>query len=367
MALTTNNHTLLEHGDQRVELLRGTGPERQACEQELIGNGYPLPLPHRCAWARLQRADDSWFLAVRDGECYRGGFALDVRRSRALPGHLILRAERFGQGLPEASREACVAALEKLARGNRRILRVHVELFSREQATREAVAASLRARGFRELREGRRYASTVAIDLRTDEAGILASFHPTARRHIRALGKHPVVVRAIDEVVYAGRMEALHRETLGRTGGKVRQRDWAAVIALSRECPEVSRLVGLFRTALTGPDSLLAFAWGCGHGDCAHYDAAASTRQSDLRIPLVYALVWDLVCWAKRNGAQWFDFGGVTEGTFGSEDRLGGISDFKRYFSKDIVSVGGEWLLEPHWVRARLAGAISKCVSWVSK
>src|SRR5207249_11101081 len=115
--------------------------------------------------------------------------------------------------------------------------------------------------------------------------------------------------------------------------------------------------VGLFHR-----DTLLAFAWGCHHGDHAHYDAAASTRHTDLKLPLGYALAGDLIRWSKQNGATWFDFGGVTTGsrTCGDADPVGGISDFKRYFSKNIIEVGDEWVLEPRSIRAALARIIGK-------
>lgn len=353
--------------DLSVECFRGTGDERQQCEQQLLARGFPLPLPHRCAWARAQRAADSWFLGVRGTDGWQGGFALEVIRSRALPGHLILRAERFGHGLSAAVREISIAALTQLACENSRILRIHVEVFHRGQTDREALASSLRAHGFQRLNASRRYPETITIDLRRDESDILAALHPTARRHIRAVGKKPVVLGLIEQEAFVPRMAALYRETMSRTGGTSPDRNWASVIGLSREYPTASRLVGLFRTDISGPDALLAFAWGCGHGDHAHYSTAASTRNSDLRMPLAYALVWDLLCWAKRNGASWFDFGGITAGGVDSEDRLGGISDFKRYFSKEVVTVGDEWLLEPSWVRGRLAQAISTCAAWVSQ
>ncbi len=133
-------------------------------------------------------------------------------------------------------------------------------------------------------------------------------------------------------------------------------REWGSIIELGRVAPRLSRLVGLFRDGRSDPKSLLAFAWGCAHGEYAHYDAAGSTRPDDLRVPLAYALLWDLICWAKRGGAKWFDLGGITFGHRDSSDPLGGISDFKRYFSKQVVVVGQEWMLEPHWGTARIAG-----------
>jgi lipid II:glycine glycyltransferase (peptidoglycan interpeptide bridge formation enzyme) len=124
----------------------------------------------------------------------------------------------------------------------------------------------------------------------------------------------------------------------------------------------------MFRTDATGPKALLAFAWSHHHGDHAHYDASGSTRNTDIKAPLAYALIWDLCLWAKQHGATWFDFGGITAGSAasGDADPVGGISDFKRYFSKTVVSVGEEWMLEPRPLRAKLARSISRAISYVS-
>ena len=63
--------------------------------------------------------------------------------------------------------------------------------------------------------------------------------------------------------------------------------------------------------------------------------------------------------WAKSQGVTWFDFGGITVGTQGDpDDPLGGISDFKRYFSRDVVEVGEERVFEPRRLRAGLARGI---------
>ena len=65
--------------------------------------------------------------------------------------------------------------------------------------------------------------------------------------------------------------------------------------------------------------------------------------------------------WAKRVGAEWFDFGGITPGTQADPtDPLGGISDFKRYFGTDVVTVGEEWVFVPRPVRAAIAGMVAK-------
>jgi len=141
--------------------------------------------------------------------------------------------------------------------------------------------------------------------------------------------------------------------------------DWPSIIKLSRCHPTTSRILGLFRTDSEEPGSLLAFAWSRHHGDHADYAVAASTRKTDLRIPFGYALLWDLICWAKRNGATWFDLAGVTSDRVAENELTAGISKFKRYFSERVVEVGDEWRLEPYPARAWLAHVISNAANWV--
>ena len=63
---------------------------------------------------------------------------------------------------------------------------------------------------------------------------------------------------------------------------------------------------------------MAAFLWVCNHGDHVEYRAAGSTRQSDVHIPYGYLLAWEMIQWAKGEGAEWFDMGGVT---MAEEDR----------------------------------------------
>jgi hypothetical protein len=181
------------------------------------------------------------------------------------------------------------------------------------------------------------------------------------------VSKNPLELRPITDPAWFDRMDELYRETFERTGVAIESQDWASVVELSAQDPSASRLIGLFRTDRNRPESLLAFAWGCGHGDHIHYSKAASTRNTDLKVPLMYAIVWDLMKWGKANGARWFDFGGVTAGTHESEDALGGISDFKRYFSRQVVDVGSEWAYEPRRLQASAAHAVSTASGWLTR
>jgi FemAB family len=286
-------------------------------------------------------------------------FALIEARTRALYGHFIWCIERFGPAANEEARTAALHAVVEHAYEYRRLLGIRLEVFSPDAQVRGHTGQVARELGFFKREKTRMYTDTIAVNLRPSEAEIFASLHPTARRHIRATAKHQVEIGIIDDPAYARRMTELSQETLRRTQGHPERRDWASIIQFSRVNPTLSRIVGLYDQDLQRPESLLAFAWGRHHGDHGDYAVAASTRNTHFKMPLGYALAWDLMCWAKRNGAIWFDFGGITAGHFGTDDPLGGVSDFKRYFGGDVITVGEEWLLEPHPFKAKVANAVS--------
>jgi len=351
-------------------VLRNGSPERHACEQALAEMGIRLPLPHRAGWSqtRRRRAESLWVaLRAPDGR-YAGAFAADVAATRSLPGYRHVRVERLGETIPRAAWRDAVAALATLARQEPRILQLSVEVFSRDPEARATLGALLTEAGFARAAQVRNWGVTLALDLRPSEAELLASFSRSLRQRLTGLAKLPVVVRPVDDERFAARLEELTREAFQRTGGRYEPLwDWPGVIALSRRSPDASRLVGLFRTDRDGADALLGFAWGWWNGDSASYFAGASSRPSDLQVPIAHALVWDLICWAKREGAVWFDLGGVSAGSTGSADPVGGISDFKRQFSKETVEVAEDWTLEPRRVPARLAALVSAGAAWLSR
>lgn len=353
-----------------ITLLRDGSAEREACEQDLAHAGIRLPLPHRAGWALARRGVESLCVVLRaqDGRCV-GAFAIDEAASCAVPGLRLLRVERFGEAVPRPLWPAAVDALVGVAHGERRVLRLTVEVFSQDGETRARLGELLAQGGFARAAITRNWRTTLTLDLRPSEDELLASFSTLARRALRSVAKLPVQVRPVDDTRLADRLEGLSRETFARTGGRYEGLwDWAGVVELSRRIPDAARLVGLFRTDREGPDALLGFAWGWWNGQSVSYVAGASSRPSDLgRVWVVHPLFWDLILWAKRGGATWFDLGGVTTGTTGSGDPVGGISDFKRLFSKHMADVADDWVLEPRWLPARLAAVVSSGARWLSQ
>jgi lipid II:glycine glycyltransferase (peptidoglycan interpeptide bridge formation enzyme) len=118
--------------------------------------------------------------------------------------------------------------------------------------------------------------------------------------------------------------------------------------------------MGLYEEMADGLKGPLAFAWGCFHGDHAHYAAAGSTRETQLKMPLTYGLMWDLIRWTKRQGAAFFDLGGIVPPDAGPDDPRQGIAHFKRLFSTTARTVGTEVCLEPN----PLAGIIVRTASF---
>ena len=312
-AATAGPGPLWHDREYEVELFEQPGPERARCEAALVAAGLPLPVQHRTEWALAHPARTLWFVAVKAaGAGYQAGFAVDVSRSRAMPGHVLFSVEKFGAALSDGARAAGLRALAHLGRARPRVLRVHVQVYAQDSGIRERVGTLLQELGFRSAAQARTYRDTVLVDLAPDEEGILASFRRSTRRNIRQIADQPFEVRVIASPAPVGRMEALLGESLARTGGPPQQEDWNGVTALSDRCPQLSRLTGLFRTDVRGPEALVAFAWGLNHGDYVDNPATGMTRLSGSRMPFTYPLIWDLIRWAKRTGARWFDFGGVT-------------------------------------------------------
>lgn len=327
-------------------------PQWDALQRDLLEEGVPLPLDHRAeavrTWVREGRV-------VAVGEAPSHLVALASRGVPGAPGHTVLTAPRVRPPADPALTAALARHLVEVTRRDRRILQVNLQLFEPDPEKRRAAAAALEGAGLRRLPQPNNYSTTLTIDLSGDEEAILGSFSRSARRNVREAGKQGVTVTVVDDPAWIPRMQELYDETLSRTGGTSPPVDWQRIVTFSSEHPELSRLVGIFGPGSEGR-TLLAFAWGRHHGDHGEYSLAASTRATGSRVALAYPLVWDLVSWSRGLGAGWFDLGGVTPGSRSDgEDALGGISDFKRFFSKDEVEIMEEWVVEPTSIRARLA------------
>ncbi|HET7614053.1 MAG TPA: GNAT family N-acetyltransferase [Gemmatimonadaceae bacterium] len=354
----------------KVELIENPGTEWENAERELDARGTPLSLYHRAAWARAIAAESSsFFVAVRDDhDRCRAGFAVESSRSRALPGHRLLSILRLGIGIGGLDDEALRMAIDTLRSTisrDRLALRVSVDVYGLDAGARSRTGRTLRDAGFARVPTTRNYERTLLLDLSPSEDALFAALHKNARQGVRNIGKFPVRLSTAGSVAIADRLQELSDETRERTGGEHRPIDWRSFIEMSNAVPDRSRIAVLERTDIIGPSSIIAFAWGCAHGDVAEYSESGSVRVSDMKISTSYALLWDLITWARRGGARTFDLGGVTVGNTASDDPLGGISDFKRRFSQHEAEVGEQWELVSAPFRAAVAAAVSRSATFV--
>lgn len=363
-----------------IKVIDDPGAEWESCEAAIDTLGTPLPLYHRAIWARQRMLSgvkcSLVSLASANGVC-RAAFAIESSASRALPRHRLLLVTRLGigtGGLDESTLNEGLAYLAALAREERSVLRASVEIFSLDSESRRFIAEVLSRNGFVRVPPSRTYERTLVLDLGPSEEQLFAGLHKNARQGIRSVARFPVRVSTATSLSLAARLQELSDETRARTGGAPRRLDWDAIIEMSAQAPQLSRIAVLERTDRTGPDRILAFAWGCLHGDVGEYSESGSTRADDLKVSTSYALLWDLITWARKGGAHTFDLGGVTSGITHSGDPLGGISDFKRRFSQREIEVGEEWELVPRPRRAVVAGIVSRAAgvlrstyAWVRK
>jgi hypothetical protein len=337
------------------------GPEWKQIEEELSAAKVRLSLFQRLAWAEVSPEGRYRLLTVRDDDGrVLGGVALQLDKSRVLPGYRYLRVTRLGEGIPREAWEPIIVALTKLVREEPKILRLSVRVFSRHD--HEEIGALLERHGFHQEPRPTAYRNTLSIDLLRDEAAIMAGLNKSARKNLRDADRSVLCVRTITEDRYVDRITLLEQMAIRRTQGTCSPMNWASVMKLSRDHPELSRVVGLFLSERElEPESLVGFAWGCINGPSGEYRAGGTTHIPNMKVSISHRLVRDLILWSKRQGAQWFDMGGVTVGEPVTHP-LHGVTVFKRHFTHHMEVVGDEWSLEPHPVRAELVRRIG---DWV--
>lgn len=353
--MTSNS---VDAGTCAIASVSGFGSDRVAVERRLSEQGIFIPVTERAALLpALGYTDAVLVIAAKNENAPIVAANITVAPSRALPGHRRLRVTRFGASDSTAVDHEVLKWITRYAQQDSGCLGMSVEIFERNAARRTRLGEMLRALSYVPARRPRNYQKTLYLDLQPTEDELFGKLTGDTRRSIRAPLKKNLELRPVEDTALANRIRSMVRLTFSRTGGSAPRIPWEAIIETSRQHPELSRISGVFDPAVAGPDSLLSFAWGLMRGNYATYEAGATFRRRDLgSISLGYAPVWDIVQWARRMSASWFDFGGITPGSKPTaDDPVGGISSFKRSFSDQVIEVGEEWVYEPHPVRSSLA------------
>lgn len=346
-----------------VEFLDYLDDRAAVAEAKLDAIEFPLPLTSRVSWNQHLGSKQSKLVIAcgANGEPV-AGVGLELRWIRSAPGFFSAIVHALGEPYANAEGAILLQEIVRFAQLHGRILRMTVELECRTDATREFLRNGLEALGLQRVPTRRIPERTLALDLGRPVEEILAGFPGPTRYNLRKAERLGVEVVPIVDSGYGPRMNALLADTFARTGTSVSASDWGAIIALCRDVPHRSRLVGVFVGPDREPERLLAYGWSVHHGDRAAYHTSASTKSPDVKAPLMYPALWELIKWAKEQGANWFDFGGVTAGTGSSQDPLGRISDFKRSLCRNEINFGEEWVYEPRGIGVAIPRNISDLV-----
>ncbi len=299
-----------------------------------------LALAHDHASWPLHNTTARWlWVRVRDGNILLSGFAVELHRSRAMPGMRIGRIRRFGSALHHALSPVAADLLSATARQIPRLLRLDVEIFDIDGKQRELLAANLRQSNWKPAANEAGYRETLRLPLaNTTEVALLSNFNSRTRRNIRkTLRESALRFATVTAPQYKQQLHDLHQASFARSGGNAPALDVTGMLADAYE-QRHSILLGCFDQRQQPPHDLIAFAWITAQGDHAVYAHAGAKRIASNIAPGA-VIMWEAIRWARDRGFDWFDLGGATAANAQADDPLAGITAFKRGFSTDHIEV----------------------------
>ena len=320
---------------------------------------------HHSSWpCSDSRASWLWVRASETGSGNGTSFAVEVTRSRALPGTRIARIERLGRGLHEKSIPFLGSALSRLARELRFLQRLDVQVFDEDPVRRQRLGESILAAGAARILPPRHYRRTILLDVHRSREAFHASLGTRARRNIQAFRWEPATsIDRIRSSIYLDRVTTLYKAAFRRTGADappIRVQDLFKDALSGVD----SNLIGAFIGTRSPPDDLIGFAWSRFHGDHVCYDVAAMDRQPDIaRLSPGYALIDSVAEWGRTRGAAWMDMGGIIEPDSPADHPLRGITEFKQSFSRTDSIVADEYRFIPPTPTAIAAAALRGALS----
>jgi peptidoglycan pentaglycine glycine transferase (the first glycine) len=324
-------------------------PDRQAWHEHLAG----LPGAHL-----LQSWDWGDFKSRYGWSARRLAWTNDLGAScRALAAASVLRRGRFpailyvprGPALDwrdTETRRRVLGDLENLARHDRAIfVKIDPEVVVAngppgDPATcpaplGEEVRQDLLARGWTFSTDQIQFRNTVLLDLRPDEADLLAAMKQKTRYNVRLAARRGVQVRA-GTPADLDLLYRMYAETSVRDGFVIRSpayyRDaWSAFVADGLAQPFIAELSGEPLAAL------IVFRFGA----TATYMYGMSTASHRELMPN-HLLQWEAIRWAKAQGCATYDFWGAPD-EFKPDDPMWGVWKFKEGFGGQFVQTLGAW------------------------
>ena len=276
------------------------------------------------AWARI-RSSQGWRPEfVRLGDPLP--IALVLWRD-ALPGRPLGYVPRGPVIAPDDAEglARALARLRDLARERHAVfLKVDPEL------PPEFADGPLRQSGFRRAQDIQPVLATLELDLTPDEDALFAGLEKDTRWSVRQGPKRGVEIQAsVDEATLRAFYD-LYALTGERAGFITRTwpyyRDTWGTLA--------SAGLATVRVAYVGGEPVAgAMVWRC--GERALYQTGA-TNEAGRKSYAAYALLWECIVAAKRDGFRRFDMGGIPTDPTNTKDPMYGPYLFKRGFGGEI-------------------------------
>ena len=346
----------------RLTIVSGGGSRHVADVAELASRGLALPHDH-ASWPRYNTTARWVWARVEDDDGRPiSGFAIELRRSRRLPGMRIGRIRRFGRDLHAPLIPVAGELLTAAARKIPRLLRLDVELFDEDEQRRNALARSLAAHGWQPA-PSLDYEETLKLPLAgRDDETLLAGCNARTRRNIRRTLRRPELrFEPVSSTRWRARLRQLHRASFERTGGHAPELDVDGMLAEAASGRD-STLIGCFDASRPAAERLIAFAWITAQGDHAVYAHAGAIRGGGSGAPGA-VIMWEAIRWARDRGFDWFDLGGVTSD---EQSPLAGISTFKRGYAQTRLRVAQSLRHTPSPLFAGIAAGARRMLSGAS-
>jgi len=251
-----------------------------------------------------------------------------------------------------------LAQLERFAKQRRALLvKIDPDVVSSTGAKERQISATgqrfledLHRRGWVPSGDQIQYRNTVVVDLRPDEAELLAAMKQKTRYNIRLATKKGVTVRFGDNSDLEA-VAQLYLETAERDDFVVRQKDyylsaWSSMFDAGMAQPVLAEHEGTILAALV----LVHF------GQKSLYMYGASSSKGRNLMPS-YLLQWEAIKWSRQAGYSLYDFWGAPD-EFVPEDSMWGVWRFKSGFGGQVVRHVGAWDFAARPLASRLYNSL---------
>lgn len=197
------------------------------------------------------------------------------------------------------------------------------------------IIANLLARGWQFSQDQIQFRNTVLIDLRNDEADLLAAMKQKTRYNIRLAERKGVQVRVGNNDDLA-QLYHMYAETSVRDGFVIRSQEyytqlWSDFMSASMAAPLIAEVDG----------EAIAAVFVFHFNGYAIYLHGMSTEIAREKMPN-YLLQWQAMLYAKAQGCHTYDMWGAPD-DFNESDSLWGVYRFKDGFAGTVLRTLGAW------------------------